>query len=172
MAMARDRADYVAVGRISGLHGIQGWIKVFSYTRPRENVLQYSPWWIRLDQKWQAVARIDSKIQGNGIIAQMEGYQDRTAAQGLVGADIAVRRCQLPGLEHGEFYWADLIGLQVVSPQVGVLGTVSQVMETGANDVLIVHGQREYLIPFIQGVYILDIDRVKGCIEVDWGADF
>jgi 16S rRNA processing protein RimM len=170
--MTRNRADYVVVGRISGLHGIQGWIKVFSYTRPRENVLHYSPWWIRLDQKWQAVARIDGKIQGSGIIAQMEGYQDRTAAQGLVGADIAVRRCQLPELEHGELYWVDLIGLQVVSPQGGVLGTVSQVMETGANDVLIVHGQREYLIPFIQGVYILDIDRVKGCIEVDWGADF
>jgi 16S rRNA processing protein RimM len=170
--MARDRADYVVVGRISGLHGIRGWIKVFSYTRPRENVLHYSPWWIGLDQKWQAVARIDGKIQGNGIIAQMEGYQDCTAARGLVGADIAIRRCQLPGLEHGEFYWVDLIGLQVVSPQDGVLGTVSQVMETGANDVLIVHGQREYLIPFIKGVYILDIDRVKGCIEVDWGADF
>jgi 16S rRNA processing protein RimM len=170
--MTCNRTDYVVVGRISGLHGIQGWIKVFSYTRPRENVLQYSPWWIRLDQKWQAVARIDGKIQGSGIIAQMEGYQDRTAARGLVGADIAVRRCQLPRLEHGELYWVDLIGLQVVSPQGGVLGTVSQVMETGANDVLIVHGQREYLIPFIQGVYILDIDRVKGCIEVDWGADF
>ena len=80
------RADYVVVGRISGLHGIQGWIKVFSYTRPRENVLHYSPWWIRLDQKWQAVARIDGKLQGNGIIAQMEGYQDRSGLISLFAA--------------------------------------------------------------------------------------
>lgn len=170
--MAVSPTDHLIVGRVSGLHGIKGWVKVFSYTHPRENILHYSPWYVRSDQTWQELALVDGRIQGKGIIAQLEGYADRNAALDLLGASIAIRRSQLPALEPGELYWVDLIGLQVLSTQGSVLGTVAEVIETGANDVLVVRGEREHLIPFVRGVYILEVDLSKGYIKADWDPDF
>ncbi len=170
--MALGLTDHLVAGRVSGLHGIKGWVKVFSYTSPRENILRYSPWYVRLEQTWQELALVDGRIQGKGIIAKLSGYSDRNAAMGLLGAAIAIRRSQLPVLEQGELYWVDLIGLQVISTQGRVLGIVAEVIETGAHDVLIVRGEREHLIPFVRCVYILEVDLAKGCIRADWEPDF
>ena len=87
------------------------------------------------------------------------------------GADVAVHRRQLPAAEAGRYYWVDLIGLSVVNREGIALGTVIALMETGANDVLVVQGERERLIPFVLGRVVLDVDLEAGVIEVDWLPD-
>jgi 16S rRNA processing protein RimM len=170
--MAEALTDPLIIGRVIGLYGIRGWVKVFSYTHPRENILHYSPWYVQLDHTWQALALIDGRCQGRGIIAQLEGYADPSAAMRLLEAGIAIHRDQLPALEQGDLYWVDLIGLQVISKQGDRLGAVAEMIETGANDVLVVRGEREHLIPFVKEVYVLEVDLSKGYIKVDWEPDF
>jgi 16S rRNA processing protein RimM len=170
--MAEALTDPLIVGRVIGLYGIKGWVKVFSYTHPRENILHYSPWHVQLDHTWQALALLDGRRQGQGIIVQIEGYTDPSTAMRLLGASVAIRRDQLPDLGQGELYWVDLIGLQVISKQGDRLGAVAEMIETGANDVLVVRGEREHLIPFVKEVYILEVDLSKGYIKVDWEPDF
>jgi 16S rRNA processing protein RimM len=157
----------VTLGRIVGLFGIRGWVKVHSETRPREEILQYSPWQVRLRGQWREIALAEGRCQGPGIVARLEGYSDRNQAQELVGAEIAVRREQLPPVKAGEYYWAQLEGLKVVNLQGVELGVVSHLFETGSNDVLVVKGERERLIPFTKYA-VHEVDLERGVIRVDW----
>lgn len=170
---ASERRDdrWVVLGRVSGLFGVQGWIKVFSDTSPRENILGYPRWYLKQDGEWQPHALLDGRRQGKGIVARLEGCSDRDRAAELIGADIAVRRDQLPDAGAGEYYWTDLQGLRVETLEGVDLGRVDHLFETGANDVMVVQGGRQRLIPFVDGV----IDRVDlgaGVIRVDWDEDF
>jgi 16S rRNA processing protein RimM len=160
----------VAVGRVAGLFGVRGWIKVFSYTRPRDAILQYRPWLIAREGTWREFDVVEGRVHGRGIVARLGGYEDRDAAMTLVGAEIAVWLRQLPAIGKNEYYWAELEGSRVVNG-VGVeLGRVSHFFETGANDVMVVRGDREYLIPFARGV-VQHIDRDGGIIQVDWDEE-
>jgi 16S rRNA processing protein RimM len=161
----------VPIGRVVGLFGIKGWIKVYSYTRPPEAILRYNPWRLRWGGEWTELAVAEGRKHGRGIVARLEGYENRDRAQGLIGADIALLKSQLPPLKAGEYYWAQLEGLRVVNREGRELGTVSHLIETGANDVLAVQGERERLIPFTPGV-IREVDLDEGVIRVDWEADF
>jgi 16S rRNA processing protein RimM len=165
------RTQPVILGRIVGLFGIRGWVKVFSYTEPREAVLDYKDWLLSRDGGWQQVALAEGRRQGKAIIARLEGIEDRDSAAELTGSDIGVDRDALPEPGAGRYYWADLEGLSVVHKDGTQLGRVTCLMATGANDVLVVDGPAERLIPFVMGEVILDVDVAAGVIRVDWEWD-
>jgi len=161
----------VVLGRVSGLFGVKGWVKIFSHTRPREAILDYEKWFLMQDGLWQPAQVVEGKRHGKSVIACFEGVEDRDEAAGLVGCDIAISRDDLPEADAGSYYWSDLEGLQVVHRDGTELGNVAYLMETGANDVLVTEGERERLIPFIADKVILDVDLDKGVITVDWEWD-
>ena len=159
------------LGRVSGLFGVQGWVKVFSHTQPREAILDYKRWFLKQEGSWRPVGVREGKRHGKSVIARLEGIDDRDQAAALIDCDVAVSRDDLPAAEEGTYYWADLEGLEVVHKDGTVLGTVAYLLETGANDVLVIEGEKERLVPFIADEVILDVDVVKGVIRVDWEWD-
>ena len=162
----------VPMGRVVGLFGVKGWVKVYSYTRPREAILKYRSWRLKLAGDWRQFELAEGRRQGLGVVARFERIEDRDAAGRLVGSDIAVERSQLPTLKPGEYYWAELEGLKVVNLEGVELGTVEHLFETGgANDVMVVMGERERLVPYTTQT-IREVDLEHGIIRVDWDAEF
>jgi len=160
----------IALGYISAVHGIKGWVKVHSWTRPMEAILEYQPWLLGEDKK--PVTIVDGRRQGKGLAVLLPGYKNREQAVTLVGQQIFVGREQLPATENDEYYWSDLEGLEVHTTKGEVLGRVEGLMETGANDVLLIRGDRLHLVPFVQGQYVKRVDLESGLIEVDWDSEF
>ena len=161
----------MVLGRIDGLFGVKGWVKVYSYTEPREAVLDYKDWLLGREGRWQRVVLAEGKRHGKAVIARLEGIEDRDAAAELTGSDIGVDRDALPAPGDGHYYWADLEGLTVVHKDGTELGRVAYLMATGANDVLVVDGPSERLIPFVPGDVILDVEIAAGVNRVDWEGD-
>jgi 16S rRNA processing protein RimM len=159
------------MGRVAGLFGVKGWVKVHSYTRPRDAILDYDTWQLKFADGWREFEVVEGRMQGAGVIARLKGIEDRDAAAKLVGVDIAIERSQLPALKPGEVYWADLEGMKVINLDGVDLGTVSHLFETGANDVMVVQGERERLLPYIASV-IRDVDLANRIVRVDWDKDF
>lgn len=156
------------------MFGIQGWVKVYSYTQPRENVLRYSPWELEhRGNRWK-VSVLTGRRQGQTVVAALKGIDTCEQARALRGAKISIDRTQLPPLAPGEFYWVDLIGMEVIDLTGQHLGQVADLMETGANDVLIVRGPegKEILIPWLRDRVIRDLDLEAGVIRVDWDLDY
>ncbi len=170
--MKRSTDSPIYMGRVSGLFGVRGWVKLFSETSPRENILKYSHWTLRSSEGERVFRVKQGKRQGKNIIALLEGVIDRSAAEALLGAEIYIDPEQLEDLQQGEYYWSDLMGCKVVNQQQELLGEVDHLMETGANDVMVVkrHG-KEQLIPFV-APWIVDVDIENQLIVVDWEADF
>jgi 16S rRNA processing protein RimM len=168
-----ESENLLKAGEISGVFGVKGWLKVFSYTDPRENILKYSPWVLLKNNIKTEIPIIGGQRHGNVVIAELQGVTDRDIATGLQGASIFIRRNQLPSTQEGEYYWSDLEGLEVETDTGISLGKVQHLIETGANDVLVVFdGKAERLIPFLQKQTILNIDLKSGKILVDWDPDF
>lgn len=171
--MHSDPNHYVILGQVVGVFGVKGWVKIRSDTEPRDNILHYSPWYLRQHDSWVCRRVVASQQQSKGLIVQFEGITDRDIATTLVGCDIGVPRDLLPPVAEGEYYWTDLIGLRVRNVQGEDLGVVTHLLETGANDVLVVRdGEQEHLIPYVTGYYILKVELAEGYIEVDWDRDF
>ncbi len=166
-----EQDERIVVGRIAGLFGVRGWVRIFSHTQPLDNILGYSPWQLLRDGSWVQVKPLEGRIQGKGIVARLDGCDDRDAAAALVGCDIAINRSQLQPLAADEIYWADLIGLKVVTLDGVELGVVDHLLETGANDVVVVQGERERLLPYI-GSVVREVDLAGGVMRVDWDPDF
>ncbi len=162
----------VTVGRVSGLYGVTGWVKVFSYTRPKENILAYTPWLLQTADGWRPYRLERGRVHGKGLIASLAEIGDRESARLLMGCDIAVSRSQLPELPEGEYYWCDLIGLEVYNRQDDSLGRVVEVQETGANDVLVVEGEERCLIPLLMEQFVREVDLKQGRIIVDWDPEW
>lgn len=162
----------VTMGRVAGLHGVRGWLKVLSYTRPPENILAYAKWQLVSASGCRVLAVTAGRAQGGRVLAQLENVSDRDQAATLVGADIAVMRAELPATEDGEYYWSDLEGLIVRNLAGQTLGTVTRLFATGANDVMVVSGERERLLPFVHGSVVKEVDLKRGEIRVDWDAEF
>ena len=160
----------VAMGRIGAPHGVKGWVRIQSETRPRENLLDYTPWYLGEEQRPCRVLEV--RTQGKHLVARIEGIDSREQAAALTHGVIRVDRAVLPPAAEDEYYWADLEGLAVVAEDGTSLGTVDGLMETGANDVLVVRGERERLIPFIQGSVVREVSLAEGRITVDWDPDF
>ena len=144
---------------------------MFSYTQPREAILDYDRWYLKRKGEWQATAISEGKRHGKTVIAHFEGVDDRDEAAAFINCEIAIERDALPEAEDGSYYWADLEGLRVVHRDGTELGRVAYLMETGANDVLVTEGERERLIPFVADKVILDVDLDEGVISVDWEWD-
>jgi len=161
-------AQPVLLGRVSGVFGVDGWVKLFSYTEPREAILGYRSCLLQQGDTWQALIWKQGKRHGKTVIARIEGIDDRDSAEILVGADIGIWRADLPEAGDDNYYWADLEGLTVINKDGDKLGVVASLLATGANDVLVVKGDREILVPFVTGQYVLDVDLAAGVIRVDW----
>ncbi|HKO88377.1 MAG TPA: ribosome maturation factor RimM [Burkholderiales bacterium] len=160
--------DFVVLGRVTGPYGVKGWIKIQPYTEDVERLCEYKAWWVGGQQK----AVMEAAVHSASVIAQVAGVESREAAAALKGAEIAVPREALPEVSEDEFYWADLIGLEVVNEQEEVLGKVAGHMSNGAHDVMrVMDGETERLLPFVDAV-IRKVDMAARRIRVDWGADW
>lgn len=171
--------DALIVGRVSAAHGIKGWVKIVSFTDPKENIFSYGPWYLKGPDGWQAVKLTNGRPQGKGLVARIDACDDRNVAEATqVGRDIAVPRSALPPAGEDEYYWRDLIGLQVKLPDGRALGVIRRMLETGANDVMVVQGEvgsldrKERLVPWILDQVVLRVDLSAGLVEVDWDPDF
>jgi 16S rRNA processing protein RimM len=162
---------WVTLGRVSGLFGVRGWLKIYSHTSPRENILDYPDWYLSGESGSKPFKLEQGKVHGKGIIAKLDGCDDRDQAASLVGMDIRVKRDELPQAGPGEYYWTDLEGLQVITCESQALGKVDYLFETGSNDVMVLKGDRRRLVPFIDSV-IKEVDLEYGVITVDWDPDF
>ena len=159
------------LGRIAGPWGTRGWVRVRSNTEPPANILRYAPWQVGRDGRWSPIGVAEGRVQGHGVIARLDGCRDRDAACGYRGCEIAVERSRLPDLEDDEYYWTDLVGLRVATAGGVHLGEVERMMETGANDVMVVRGEVERLIPFVAGTVVQSVDVERGAVVVDWHPD-
>lgn len=169
--MEQTDKNPVILGQVSGLYGVKGWVKVYSYTEPREAILGYRAWQLQVDGDWQPIDLEEGRKQGKTIIARLQAVSDREVAARLIGADIGVYRDDLPETQPGEYYWADLVGMEVVNSENRSMGKVSHLLATGANDVLVVKGEEEVLLPFVTGDVIEDVDLAAGRIRVNWEWD-
>lgn len=160
------------MGEISGVFGVQGWVKIRSHTEPRDAIFRYQPWQLRTRGSERELRGVSGKTQGQGLVARIPGVDTREAAEALIGSEIYVPRSVLPPAKPGEYYWVDLEGLAVSTVDGVELGTVSRVLPTGANDVLVVQGDRERLVPFVLEQYVVSVDLDAGRIVVDWDPEF
>lgn len=159
------------MGRVAGAFGVLGWIKVQPHTESSAALTRYRKWWLGREQRFTEYAVVEAKPHGTTVLAKLAGVEDREQAASLRGMDVAVPRAALPRTRRDEYYWTDLIGLSVVNAEGVEFGAVKSVLATGANDVLVVDGERERLIPFIRQV-VVAVDLEAGRIRVDWGADY
>jgi len=172
--------DWVVVGRIGGCHGLRGWVKIHSYTDPPENFLGFGDWRVKRRDGCEAVEFDDGERRGKGLVAHIAGVDDRTSAELYRGLEVVIPASALPALPEGDYYWRDLQGLQVwcrAGDDRVLLGTVDYLIETGANDVLVVTAcegsidRRERLIPYLPGDTVTAVDLASGVVEVDWFVD-
>ena len=198
------------MGKITGVYGVKGWVKVFSYADPMESIVDYNPWYIRTLSRssvkslsvrslpdnqssplWTKVKITVGKRHAKTVLAKFEYCNNRDEAQLYIGSEIAIEQDQLERLsDTNEYYWRDLMGLHVINQQDIELGVVTNILATGANDVLVVTaeevgteeastetgnaaaGRKEYLIPWTMHLAIVAVDLEQGVVEVDWDADF
>jgi 16S rRNA processing protein RimM len=186
-------SEKIILGRITGVYGVKGWLKIFSYTDPMESIVDYNPWYIRPENRrpgnrpdsksavpWKKVILKAGKRHAKTVIAKLEHCNDRDEAQAYIGSEIAIEPEQLEQLRgKDEFYWHELTGLRVINQQGIELGVVKSLMETGANDVLVVASTesadkagKECLIPWIMHQSVIAVDLQQGIVEVDWDPDF
>lgn len=169
--MSNDK-EWVCVGRFGRPHGVKGYITVHSCTEPKANILTYSDWHIQVKGQWQALKRLTTEEHNRFFVVLLDGYAGREEVAELTNLDIAINANQLPRLETGEYYWRQLIGMVVKNKQNVELGTVSEVIGTGANDVLVVTGETRQLIPFRFGAVVLDVNETIRQIVVDWDNEY
>lgn len=171
-------ANMMVVGKITSVYGVKGWVKIYSHTEPMDNILNYAPWFVRLEGRLQTVQIEQGKRHGKGLIAKLAGCSDRDQAQVYCGNDISVDQSQLPALSTDEYYWHQLEKLNVVTESKELLGRVDHLISTGSNDVLVVKAtaesidDRERLVPYLPEQVIKEINLEEGTIRVDWDSEF
>ncbi|MES2353531.1 MAG: ribosome maturation factor RimM [Pseudomonadota bacterium] len=178
--------DIVVMGRVTIPHGVKGWVKIKVFTEAPDNLLDYPVWWLNTQAGWRQYKLNDAEWRESGLVACFEGFDNRTTVETLKGMEVGIPRSELPAPSEGEYYWTDLIGLEVINKQGELFGTVDGLIETGANDVMVVceesshspvpsPGEKparvERLIPYIETV-IVSVDLTSRRIVVDWGLDY
>jgi 16S rRNA processing protein RimM len=166
--------EYVPVGKISGAFGVKGWVKIYSFTDPRENILSYSPLYLSRKGEWVEVKVVEGRLQGKGVVMSLDGVTDRDQVLPLVGVELAIAKTQIKPAGKDEYYWSDLIGMSVVNSQNEQLGQVDSLLENGAHDVLVVlnKDKTERLIPFVLNDIVELVDLDNKVIRVDWKSDY
>jgi 16S rRNA processing protein RimM len=173
VARKSPQPEIVIMGRIIAALGIKGWVKVKAFTASADGLAAYPVWWLEDRDGWTPFQVEDTALHAKGFGALFKGVADRSTAESLRGRNIGLPRDALPQLDADEIYWVDLIGLAVRNPKGDTLGKIDNLMETGANDVLVVKAEdgKQRLIPFIPQV-VLSVDRDAGEVTVDWEADY
>jgi 16S rRNA processing protein RimM len=166
-----EKTDYVTVGKFGAPHGVTGWIKVWSYTQPIDNILLYHPWHMHYQNRWQAIEIEESKVHGDALLVKLANCNDRNQASLYTNIVLGIEREKLPALSNNEYYWHDLQGLTVQNLHGETVGKVDHLFSTGANDVLVVEGKQRYLIPYVWDVYIKSVDLAQSSITVDWDIE-
>jgi 16S rRNA processing protein RimM len=159
------------MGRIAAPFGIKGWVKVQPFSEDPGTLLDFESWRVGRGEQHTHYSVEDAQEHGKALVAKLAGIDDRDAAYALRGQEISVAKSALPPPQDNEYSWSDLIGLKVVNREGVELGKVDSLMESGTNDLLVVKGTREHLIPFI-AAFVGQVDLAGGTIEVDWGEDF
>lgn len=178
MSKPETNSKRVVLGEIGRVHGIKGWLKLISFTSPIENILEYSRFNATIGGSSQVLELDEHRRQNKALLVHFKGFDDPETARQLTGTELAIANEELPQLESGEFYWHQLQGLQVINQHDEVFGRVSHLLETGANDVLVIAADsesiddRERLIPYLRDSVVTEIDLEAQTIRVDWGADF
>ena len=162
----------VTLGRVNGLLGVKGWLKIYSYTDPRDSIVDFSTWVLRTGNDEQTVELEDGRKHGRTVVVKLKAIDDRDQAEALVGADITVERDALAPCDPGEYYWTDLEGSTVVTVQGESLGRLDHLFETGGHDVMVVIGDRRRLIPFVQEKVVREVRLEQNIIVVDWDPTF
>ena len=175
--MTQQRIE--VVGKLGSTYGIRGWLRVYSSTESAESIFDYQPWFLKIKGQWQPTELESWKHHNHELIAKLKNVNDRETAQSLANVEIGVDLSVFPQLEEGDYYWHDLIGCNVVNLEGYAMGTVTEMMETGSNDVLVVRanskdafGKQERLIPFLYEQVVKRVDLTTKVIEVDWDAGF
>lgn len=161
----------MVLGSIGAPFGVQGWVKVRSYTEPLENILNYGLWRLGRAGQWQPIRVEDGRITGKGVLAKLAGIDTPEAARLHTGADVGVARSELPPPPPGEHYWSDLEGLEALGNDGSRLGRVDHFRATPAGHVVVIKGEREYWIPFTKD-RIVKVELDAGRIVFDWAADW
>ncbi|MBZ0330247.1 ribosome maturation factor RimM [Halomonas sp. ANAO-440] len=174
--------DHVVLGKLTSPYGVKGWLKVYSHTSPMDGILEYPEWVLRQGTALTRHRLLQGRRHGKGLVALLEGVDGREAAEAMAGAEILLPKSALPGLPRGDYYWHQLEGLVVATREGEVLGRVSYLFETGANDVLVVKGDpegeppaiddRERLLPYLPDEVIVEVDLAAGTMTVDWDPAF
>ena len=171
--MNKISKNWIIVAKFGRPHGVKGWVSVISHTEPRENLLKYHDWHIKRHGEWEPLEIAELQVNAKHILAKLPNLDDRDAVAMLTNLDIAVNEAQLPELESDEYYWHQILGLDVYTPQGLCLGQVKEIRPTGANDVLVVQGTgKNHLIPYLLPQYVLSVDLLTKRIVVDWDPDF
>lgn len=186
-AKSADKAEaLIEIGKVVGVWGVKGWIKIHSYTRKRDGIGKYKNWILQPANKGGSANQISvtvktCRLQGKGVVAKLTDMDDRNIAHSFIGHKIFIESSQLPKLPQGEYYWHQLVGLDVLNMQGESLGRVDSMMETGANDVFLTvdyitdesgNQQRiERLIPQVEHV-VIEVDAKANILKVDWDKDF
>ena len=174
-----SKVNQIVLGKVGAVYGIKGWLKIHSFTGEADAILDYFPWSLKLGNNTQTVEITDWRKHNKGLIVKVAKVDDRDQAQALVGSEILVSEATLPDLPQGDFYWRDLIGMSVMTTKGYDLGVVSDMMETGANDVLVVKAnlndgfsKKERLIPYLFEEVVESVSIENKQICVDWDPGF
>ncbi len=166
------QVEKIIVGKINGFHGVKGFIKVFSETRPREGILHYQHFFIQRNGQWDVLEVEVGQKHSKHILFKFKGLDSRDAVEPLLGVELYIQREDLPALTEDEVYWVDLYGLKVINHEGVELGIIEDIFETGANDVLAVKGAKgEVLIPYSLEYIVMEINLTEGYIVVDWDEE-
>lgn len=169
--------DLIVLGKITSVHGVRGEVKIYSFTDPIDNLLDYPAWTLKRDGEVRQAELVSGRLQGKVLVAKLKGLDDREVARTFAGFDICVPRALLPDLDDGEYYWHQLEGLKVIDLQGQLLGCLDHLLETGSNDVMVVKpcpgslDDRERLLPYTEQC-VQKVDLAAGEMRVDWDADF
>jgi len=163
--------DSLELGRIGGPYGIKGWVHVQSFTSPPERLLKYREWILATSTSETIHRVVECRMQGSGVVARLDGFEDRDRASLLQGAIVRVARSAMPRLRKREFYQVDLIGLSVANLEGAELGSVAHFVETPGGDVMVVRNAagQEHWVPATKA-HLAKVDLEAGQVIVDWPA--
>jgi len=163
--------DKVILGRFGAAHGVRGWLYLISFTDPIDSIFEHTKWLVEHRGQWETLHLETGKRHGKGLVVKIKEIDDRELAREYTNDEIAIPRDNLPTLSEDEHYWEELVGAKVLTENGITLGVVKELLATGSNDVLVVTGKRQRLIPYTNDV-IIKIDKTKKEITVNWDPEF
>ncbi|MHB8849314.1 MAG: ribosome maturation factor RimM [Burkholderiales bacterium] len=169
--MPESPVNLVVMGRVAAPYGVKGWFKIQTFSEAIDTLADYPQWYVGRDNDKRIYTVAEVKTHVKLLVARLQGVDGRDAALALKGCEIAVAREDLPAAPEGEYYWSDLIGMAVKNLRGEPFGSIAQILEAGAHDVLVVRGERERLIPFV-GQIVREVDSAARTVIVDWELDY